>query len=142
MTPVFSAGLVYEWSQEVSNYGLVDLSNGVVTLRQDYTNLKAEFAKTPIPTDDGGYKPGGQASACPANSTDFTSWAVLPALPAGAQAYIDNGAGKALGYNGPTNQGAGSSVETLLSVLMIGFCPGFSWDEYQYRHILSELYYF
>jgi len=110
MTPVFSGGLVYEWSQETSDYGLVDLGNGTITLLQDYNNLKAEFAENPIPSGDGGYKSNGTASDCPGNSTDFTSWVVLPAMPAGAQQYIDNGAGTALGYNGPTNQGAGSAV--------------------------------
>lgn len=113
MTPVFSGGLVYEWSQETSDYGLVNLSNGNITLLQDYYNLKAEFASTSIPSGDGGYKSSGTASECPVNSTDFTSWTSLPALPAGAQSYIDNGAGKALGYTGPSNQGAGGSVSPL-----------------------------
>lgn len=110
MTPVFSGGLVYEWSQETSDYGLVDLSSGNITLLPDYNNLKAEFQATAMPTGDGGYNANGAASTCPANSTDFTSWAVLPAIPLGAQTYINNGAGQALGYKGPTNQGAGSGV--------------------------------
>jgi hypothetical protein len=112
MTSVFSGGLVYEWTQEVSNYGLVDLSKGKINLRQDYNNLKSEFANTPIPNDDGGYKSNGQSSICPGNSTDFVSWKVLPAIPSQAQVYINSGAGKALGYDGPSNQGAGSSVRT------------------------------
>lgn len=115
MTTVFSGGLVYEWSQEVSNYGLVDLSNGKITLLQDYYNLQAEFKDTPNPTGDGSYKSSGSASTCPANSTDFTSWSVIPAIPAGAQQYIDNGAGKALGYSGPSNQGAGGSATAPVS---------------------------
>jgi len=110
MTPVFSGGLVYEWSQETSHYGLVELSNGNITLLQDYQNLKAEFASTSMPSGDGGYKASGSASTCPVNGTDFTSWAVLPALPEGAQNYIDKGAGKALGYSGPSNQGAGGAA--------------------------------
>lgn len=124
MTPVFSGGLVYEWSQEPSDYGLVDLSNGNITLLQDYQNLKAEFAATPMPSGDGGYKASGSASTCPANGTDFTSWAVLPAQPEGAQNYIDNGAGKALGYGGPSNQGAGGGV-CLPLLLLVLFCSPF-----------------
>ena len=114
MTGVFSGGCVYEWSQEVSNYGLVDLSNGNITLLPDYTNLKNEFANTPMPSGDGDYKATGSASNCPGNSSDFTGWAVLPAIPSEARTYIDNGAGQPLGYNGPSNQGAGGSVFTLL----------------------------
>jgi 1,3-beta-glucanosyltransferase GAS5 len=110
MTTVFSGGLVYEWSQEVSDYGLVDLSNGNITILADYYNLQKEFELTPNPIGDGGYSSSGSASTCPANSTDFTSWSVLPAMPAAAQQYIDNGAGKALGYSGPSNQGAGGSA--------------------------------
>ena len=113
MISVFSGGLVYEWTEEVSNYGLVELSNGNITLLPDYKNLKAEFAKTPMPSGDGGYKPSGSASTCPANSTDFTSWKVLPAIPARAEVYIESGAGQPLGYNGPTNQGAGATVSSL-----------------------------
>ena len=119
MTAVFSGGLVYEWTQEVSNYGLVDLSQGKITLLPDYTNLKSQFTKTPIPKGDGGYKSNGQASTCPANSTDFTSWKVLPAIPAKAQVYIDSGAGPALGIEGPTNQGAGPSVYSLRCLFLI-----------------------
>ena len=114
MTSVFSGGLVYEWTQEVSNYGLVELSKGNITLLQDYNNLKSEFAKTPLPTGDGGYKSKSEASTCPVNSTDLTSWQVLPDIPAHAQVYIDSGAGQALGYSGPSNQGAGATVVPLL----------------------------
>jgi hypothetical protein len=115
MTSVFSGGLVYEWSQEISDYGLVDLSNNNITLLQDYINLKNEFAATSLPSGDGGYKSGGQASTCPGNSTDFTSWAILPAMPAAAQIYIDNGAGQALGFKGPSNQGAGATASAPVS---------------------------
>jgi 1,3-beta-glucanosyltransferase GAS5 len=113
MTSVFSGGLVYEWTQEVSDYGLVELSNGNITLLPDYNNLKAEFKKTPMPTGDGGYKSSGPASTCPPNSTDFISWKVLPAIPGKAQVYVGSGAGQPLGYNGPSNQGAGATVSLL-----------------------------
>ena len=69
-----------------------------------------EFEDTPIPTGDGGYTSNGQASTCPPNSTDFTSWHVLPAIPAQAQVYVETGAGQPLGYGGPSNQGAGPTV--------------------------------
>jgi 1,3-beta-glucanosyltransferase GAS5 len=116
MTAVFSGGLVYEWSQEPSDYGLVVLSSGNITLLPDYNNLKAEFKATPMPAGDGGYSANGVASTCPPNSTDFTSWAVLPAMPAAAQVYINNGAGQPLGYKGPTNQDAGSGVPTSIRI--------------------------
>jgi 1,3-beta-glucanosyltransferase GAS5 len=111
MTGVFSGGLVYEWTQEVSDYGLVNLGNGTVTLLQDYYNLEAEFKKTPMPSGNGGYDANGQPSTCPPNSTDFTSWgSVLPDTPSQALLYIQSGAGTPLGFNGPSNQGAGASA--------------------------------
>lgn len=139
MTSVFSGGLVYEWTQEVSDYGLVELSNGNITLLPDYKNLKSEFANTPMPTGDGGYSSNGKASTCPPNSTDFTSWQVLPPIPAGGQTYIESGAGKPLGYNGPSNEGAGASVYALetLQADDVGYWTRSCGDEYCDRHILS-----
>lgn len=41
-----SGGLVYEYSQEESNYGLVDtFDNGTIHLRIDYDNLKNQYNK-------------------------------------------------------------------------------------------------
>ncbi|KAF1347782.1 Glucanosyltransferase-domain-containing protein [Delphinella strobiligena] len=41
-----SGGLVYEYSQEDSNYGLVDIySNGTLQLRSDYNSLQKQFNK-------------------------------------------------------------------------------------------------
>jgi 1,3-beta-glucanosyltransferase GAS5 len=110
MTGVFSGGLVYEWTQETNDYGLVNLSNGNITLLQDYYNLQTQFKNTPIPTGNGGYDPDGPPSQCPPNSTDFTSWEVLPPTPPEAEQYIESGAGQPLGNNGPSNQGQGGSA--------------------------------
>jgi 1,3-beta-glucanosyltransferase GAS5 len=109
MTPVFSGGLVYEWTQEPDDYGLVELGNGTVTLLPDYNNLKVEFQQNPLPTGNGGYNANGQASTCPPNSSDFTSWEVLPDIPPEAAVYITGGAGQPLGYNGPSNMGLGGA---------------------------------
>ena len=44
MTGVLSGGLVYEWDQEVNNYGLINVnSNNTVTLLQDYNSLRAQY---------------------------------------------------------------------------------------------------
>ena len=44
MTGVMSGGLIYEYSQEVSNYGLVSLNdNNTVSLFQDYVNLQKQY---------------------------------------------------------------------------------------------------
>ncbi|BFZ61576.1 1,3-beta-glucanosyltransferase, partial [Saitoella coloradoensis] len=119
MTPVFSGGLVYEWTQESNNYGLVEVNGTSITPLQDYENLMEEFAKTSNPSGDGGYKTNGTVATCPSNQTYFEiTFAAedLPAIPSAAQAYIDSGAGKALGNDGPTNQGQGSTaIQSLAS---------------------------
>lgn len=44
MTVVFSGGLIYEYSEEPNNYGLVSLNeNGSVSIRQDYDNLRTQY---------------------------------------------------------------------------------------------------
>ncbi|KAK6201558.1 Glucanosyltransferase-domain-containing protein [Scheffersomyces amazonensis] len=48
MIDVFSGGLVYEFSQEPNNYGLVEiLANGDIKLLKDFTSLKTQFELLP-----------------------------------------------------------------------------------------------
>lgn len=116
MTSVYSGGLVYEYSQEDSNYGLVEISGDSVTERSDFTALKSAFANTKNPTGDGGYKSSGGASTCP---TESNTWDVtmkdneLPALPSGASSLMQKGAGTGPGLTGSGSQDAGSSETSL-----------------------------
>ncbi|CCH46647.1 putative secreted protein [Wickerhamomyces ciferrii] len=51
MIGVFSGGLVYEFSQEPNNYGLVDYDQyGNVQLLQDFESLKNQYTTTELPT--------------------------------------------------------------------------------------------
>jgi len=118
MTGVYSGGLVYEYSQEDSNYGLVELKGNTVTERSDYQALKSAFAGTKNPTGDGGYKSSGSASNCPPKSN---TWDVtmpsdqLPALPDGAKELFQKGAGSGPGLSGSGSQDAGSTSPKLAS---------------------------
>jgi hypothetical protein len=110
MTPVYSGGLVYEYSQEDNKYGLVQINGADIQELDDFTALQSAYKNTPNPSGDGGYKSDGAPSACPAASS---SWNVtttdLPAMPAGAQKYFQNGAGQGPGNNGDTgSQTAGT----------------------------------
>lgn len=109
MTPVYSGGLVYQYTVEgdatQQKFGLVQIKNGNAVEQPDFSSLQTAFKNNPLPTGDGGYKSsGGQASDCPAASK---SWLVgndtLPAMPPQASQYFKNGAG-----NGPGLQGSGS----------------------------------
>ena len=55
MTGVYSGGLVYEYSEEGSKYGLVTIDGDDVTEGDDFTALKTAFAGTTNPSGDGGY---------------------------------------------------------------------------------------
>jgi hypothetical protein len=68
MTGVFSGGLVYEYSQEANNYGIVDISkNGQVKSRPDYVALQKAYAaldtEIEVPSDVEIFK---RPSVCPA----------------------------------------------------------------------------
>ncbi|KEF57409.1 1,3-beta-glucanosyltransferase gel1 [Exophiala aquamarina CBS 119918] len=111
MTGVYSGGLVYEYSQEPSNYGLVDLSGSTPEELPDFQALADQFAKTPNPQGDGGYSSTQAVSDCPTFSDP--NWQVegnsLPAIPDGAKKYMTSadGAGAGPGLSGPGSQNAG-----------------------------------
>jgi hypothetical protein len=119
MTGVYSGGLVYEYSEEGSNYGLVKLEGGSVKELPDFNELKSAFSKGKAPSGDGGYKSNGAASKCPEKSK---TWNVtiandlLPALPEGAADLFQGGAGKGPGLKGPGSQTAGTHETNLASV--------------------------
>ncbi|KAF7874043.1 hypothetical protein EAF04_002715 [Stromatinia cepivora] len=110
MTAVYSGGLVYEYSEEGSKYGLVTINGDDVTEGPDFTALKAAFQGTANPSGDGGYSSTNKASDCPAQSS---TWNVtsndLPAIPSGAAALMKSGAGAGAGLTGPGSQNAGGT---------------------------------
>ncbi|KAJ5103932.1 Glucanosyltransferase-domain-containing protein [Penicillium argentinense] len=112
MTGVYSGGLVYEYSQESSNYGLVKISGDEVSTLKDYDALKSAFDKTDNPSGNGQYNTTGGASACPSKSAP--NWDVdgdsLPAIPDKAKDYLKNGAGKGVGFSGKGSQSGGGDT--------------------------------
>lgn len=109
MTNVYSGGLVYEYSQEESKYGLVQLNGNSVREFPDFTALKTAFAGTANPSGDGGYKSSGSASTCPPQSATWNVTSdALPALPAPAAKFMKQGAGTGVGLTGAGSQNAGT----------------------------------
>ncbi|KAF2083184.1 glycoside hydrolase family 72 protein [Saccharata proteae CBS 121410] len=96
-----SGGLVYEWSQETSNYGLVNINdNGTVSLRTDFDNLQTQFNKLNITLIESanGTATSFTPPSCSAGlitSSSFSTNFTLPDPPAGAQDLIDNGVSNA-----------------------------------------------
>lgn len=109
MTGVYSGGLVYEYSEESSNYGLVKISGNDVTDQPDYDALKSAFSKTANPQGDGNYNSTGGPNGCPAQSSNWdVSSDGLPAIPEPAKKYMTEGAGKGDGFGGSGSQSAGT----------------------------------
>ena len=98
MTSVYSGGLVYEYTEEVNKFGLVKVQGNDVKELPDFAAFKSALAKTPAPSDDGGYKLDGKPSDCPAKSE---IWLVrnnsIPIMPSEAEKYFKNGAGPGVG---------------------------------------------
>lgn len=110
MTGVYSGGLVYEYTEEGSDYGLVKLSGNTVTEKTDFTNLAAAFKKTAAPSGDGGYNSTGGASGCPPKSANWNvNGDTLPAIPAGAAKLLKSGTAKGAGLTGKGSQNAGGT---------------------------------
>jgi hypothetical protein len=100
MTPVYSGGLIYEYSfEKIDNpatgaaYGIVDISESSVKERPDFTALQTAFKKTPMPSDNGGYSPDNKASICPPESPHWKANTSMPAIPQGAVKFMSQGAG-------------------------------------------------
>jgi len=115
MTSVYSGGLVYEYSEEGSNYGLVTLtgtgSAATVSLKPDFTALQTAYKGTANPSGDGGYNSTGGASGCPVQSANWNVTSdALPAIPSAALTYMKNGAGKGVGLSVTTGSQDGTTV--------------------------------
>ncbi|EAW06810.1 1,3-beta-glucanosyltransferase gel2 [Aspergillus clavatus NRRL 1] len=97
MSQSFSGGLVYEYTQEENNYGLVELGeDGSAKLLVDYDNLMAQYSKLDMSLIEASNKTqtSFQAPTCSksliSNSTFLDSFD-LPKRPSKVQDMIDNG---------------------------------------------------
>lgn len=110
MTSVYSGGLVYEYSEEGSGYGLVNISGTEVTTGDDFTALQKALKGTSNPSGDGNYNSTGGASGCPVKSSSWNvSSDALPAIPDKAKDYMTKGAGTGPGLTGDGSQNAGGT---------------------------------
>lgn len=110
MTSVYSGGLVYEYSEEGSNYGLVTINGASVSQNAGFGALQSALSGTKDPSNNGGYNATGGASGCPAkNAPDWVvSNDALPAIPQPAMKYMKDGAGTGPGLTGPGSQSSGT----------------------------------
>ncbi|KAH7320096.1 beta-glucanosyltransferase gel2 [Stachybotrys elegans] len=96
MTDVFDGGVVYEWTEEKNNYGIVQIEEGVVSLLGDYGRLSAQYEKIDWEaiqsvkgSDDHPRAPVCRPSLV--QEKGFDNNFTIPDVPPGAQRLIDNG---------------------------------------------------
>ncbi|KAF8243285.1 glycolipid anchored surface protein GAS1 [Wilcoxina mikolae CBS 423.85] len=89
MSGVFSGGLVYEYSQEPNNFGLVEISKDrkSVTKLGDFDALKKQLLAAKNPSGDGGYQTNLKPADCPQKSSNWEADNTLPSLPTAAEQY-------------------------------------------------------
>lgn len=83
MTEVYSGGLVYEYSEEGSGYGLVEIKDSTsVEELKGFGYLSKALEKTKPPSGDGGYQKESSSSECPAESSNWNvTSSALPVIP-------------------------------------------------------------
>lgn len=82
MTDVWSGGVVYEWTQENNNYGLVKVDSGKAELLTDYNNLQKALAKAkPKGVNMDAFNEERQAPQCPQHSENWKASTDLPPTP-------------------------------------------------------------
>ena len=97
MTAVLSGGMVYEYSEEPSDYGLVVInSNGSAQILPDYNTLQTQFNTLNVTALQGlpAQNTTNKAPTCSSSlitSPSFYNNFTIPAVPPGAQDLIDNG---------------------------------------------------
>lgn len=86
MTGVYSGGLMYEYSMEANNYGIVEIDGTSVEELDEYAAFKSALSKYPAPTGSGGAASTTHSAACP---TSDSIWQVdptkIPTLPSAAE---------------------------------------------------------
>jgi hypothetical protein len=97
MTPVLSGGLIYEYSEETSQFGLVNItSDGGAQLLPDFDTLQSQFNTLNVTALQGfaAQNTSVEPPTCAASlitSSTFDSNFTIPAVPPGAQDLINNG---------------------------------------------------
>jgi hypothetical protein len=95
-----NGGLVYEYSQEADNYGLVVIGSNNVTLRQDYDNLQGQYNKLNLNLLEQVPNVSNSPPSCTTTLVNGASglnnsW-VIPPQPPGTADLINNGVPNAI----------------------------------------------
>lgn len=92
MTPAFSGGLIYEFSQEQNNYGLVNISSsGTAQLLSDYNSLQQQYSRiSGLPRSISGSQSAPRSCPLESSYVHLNGSRSVPSLPE-IQALIASG---------------------------------------------------
>jgi hypothetical protein len=117
MSSVYSGGLMYEYSLEDNDYGIVKINGNTVKPEKEFDLFKSALEKYPMPTGTGGAAKSSHGVECPKSES---VWQVdpsyLPEMPAQAEKYMKDGAGKGPGIEGKGSQDDADSGTATASV--------------------------
>lgn len=116
MTSVYSGGLMYEYSLEDNDYGIVEIKNGEVETSKEFDLYKSALKANPAPTGSGGAAKASHSVDCPASESVWqVNPSLVPEMPSQAETYMKKGAGDGPGLKGGS-QDAGDSGTATASV--------------------------
>ncbi|KAI9292190.1 hypothetical protein K502DRAFT_95019 [Neoconidiobolus thromboides FSU 785] len=83
MNEIFSGGLMYEYSEEDNNYGIVKINSGSAQkMDPEFDNLKKAYAGVSDPSlKMDSYSANGSADSCPSGGDDWKASSNLPTTP-------------------------------------------------------------
>ncbi|KAI5467043.1 Glucanosyltransferase-domain-containing protein [Mariannaea sp. PMI_226] len=96
MAPIWSGGVVYEYTEEDNNYGLVEIKDDVLQILGDFNRLKDQFTKIDWASvqSKSATKDTPDAPSCKSGlikEDGFDANFTLPVIPDDAQKIIDHG---------------------------------------------------
>ncbi|KAF3985267.1 hypothetical protein FT663_00422 [Candidozyma haemuli var. vulneris] len=105
MSPVFSGGIAYEYTEEANEYGLVEIGgsdNQTVTKKDDFDYLKEEFSSATFPKGDGGAQTDLEHASCPTLDSKWEASNDIPDTPKGALKYFHGAQPSGNGFDAST----------------------------------------
>ncbi|KAF4977157.1 hypothetical protein FZEAL_6265 [Fusarium zealandicum] len=101
MTSVYSGGLMYEYSIEDNDFGIVTLKGNSVSKNKEYELFKSALKQNPMPTGAGGAAKATHGVECPKSESVWqVDPSLVPEMPSEAEKYMKDGAGKGPGIKG------------------------------------------
>lgn len=117
MSSVYSGGIMYEYSKEDNDYGIVTINGDSISKSDEYSLFKSALADNPTPTGSGGAASSSHAAKCPPkDSTWNVDPSLIPEMPEAANKFMKKGAGSGPGLGGDGSQNAADSGTATASV--------------------------